>query len=262
MLNIAQAVLSRTPVPPRISAYRSISFGSLFAFCLGGAFFIMVYYLPIWFQAVHGVSPVKSGIDNIPLILAQVIATLVAGFLTTVIGYYMPFIVASSILMAVGGGLLTTFTANISSGKWIGYQIIFGAGVGFGFQHSITAAQAVLPLNDIPAGVTAVLFIQLLGGALMVSAGQNVFTNNLKSGLSQIPGVDAGLVVSTGATGLRTLVTDPQKLASALEAYNNALVRAFRVSLIMACLSALGAMGMEWKSVKKSKPSDDAGDGH
>lgn len=220
----------------------------------------MVYYLPIWFQAVHGVSPVKSGIDNIPLILAQVLATLVAGFLTTTIGYYMPFVVASSILMAVGAGLLTTFTVNISTGKWIGYQIIFGVGVGFGFQHSITAAQAVLPLNDIPSGVTAVLFTQLLGGALMVSAGQNVFANSLTSGLSQISGVDAKLVIARGATALRNLITDQINLASALEAYNNALVKAFRVSLIMACLSGLGAIGMEWKSVKATKSSNEAGE--
>ncbi len=216
----------------------------------------MVYYLPIWFQAVHGVSPMQSGIDNIPLILAQVLASLAAGFLTTIIGYYMPFVVASSILMAIGAGMLTTFTLNTSTGQWIGYQIIFGAGIGFGFQHAITAAQAVLPINDIPSGVSAVLFIQLLGGALMVSVGQNVFTNRLVSGFSRIPGVDAQAVVAAGATGLRDLIKDTGDFQAALEVYNDALVAAFRVALIMACLSALGAMGMEWKSVKKAKSSD------
>ncbi len=237
-------------------AYRSVSFGSLFAFCLAGAFFIMVYYLPIWFQAVHGVSPLQSGIDNIPLILAQVLASLAAGFLTTIKGYYMPFVLASSILMAVGAGMLTTFTLNTSTGQWIGYQIIFGAGSGFGFQHAITAAQAVLPIHDIPSGVSAVLFIQLLGGALMVSVAQNVFANRLVSGLSRIHGLDAQVVVAAGATGLRGLITDPGNLQAALRVYNDALVAAFRVSLITACLSALGAMGMEWKSVKKGKSSD------
>jgi len=198
----------------------------------------------------------QSGINNIPLILAQVLASLTAGFLTTIIGYYMPFVVASSILMAVGAGMLTTFTLNTSTGQWIGYQIIFGAGIGFGFQHSITAAQAVLPIDDIPSGVSAVLFIQLLGGALIVSVGQNVFTNRLFSGFSRIPGVDVQAVVAAGATGLRGLITDPRDFQAALEVYNDALVAAFRVSLIMACLSALGPMGMEWKSVKKAQSSD------
>ena len=47
-------------VPPRILSQRSIAAGSWFAFCLGAAFFVFVYYLPIWFQAIKGVSAVKS----------------------------------------------------------------------------------------------------------------------------------------------------------------------------------------------------------
>lgn len=195
----------------------------------------------------------QSGIDNIPLILAQVLVSLIAGLLTTILGYYMPFVYASSIMMAVGAGMLTTFAVDTPSPQWIGYQIIFGVGTGFGFQQSIIAAQAVLPLSDIPSGTTAVLFFQVLGGAIMVSVGQNVFANRLTSGLSRIPGVDAPLVIATGATDLRNLIKEHDSLRAALKIYNSGLTEAFQVSLIMACLSALGAAGMEWKSVKQEK---------
>ena len=192
----------------------------------------------------------QSGIDNIPLILAQVLASLSAGFVTTVVGYYMPFIYISSIMMPIGAGMLTTFTVNTPTREWIGYQIILGIGVGCGFQQAIIAAQAVLPMADIPSGTTAVLFFQLLGGALMVSAGQNVFTNRLTSGLARIPGVNAELVVGTGATKLKTLIPDPANYDAALEVYNSGLTRAFKVSLVVACLAVVGAVGMEWGSVK------------
>ena len=192
----------------------------------------------------------QSGIDNIPLILSQVLASLVVGFVTTIIGYYMPFIYVSSIMMPIGAGMLTTFTLNTPTREWIGYQIILGVGVGCGFQQAIIAAQAVLPLADIPSGTTAVLFFQLLGGALMVSAGQNVFTSRLASGLASIPGVDAQLVIANGATNLRRLIPDPANYSTALEIYNSGLTRAFRVSLVVACLAVVGAVGMEWKSVK------------
>lgn len=192
----------------------------------------------------------QSGIDNIPLILAQVLASLVAGFVTTVVGYYMPFIYISSIMMPIGAGMLTTFTVNTPTREWIGYQIILGIGVGCGFQQAIIAAQAVLPMADIPSGTTAVLFFQLLGGALMVSAGQNVFTNRLTSGLATIPGVNAQLVVATGATKLKTLIPDPANYDAALEVYNSGLTRAFKLSLVVACLAVVGAIGMEWGSVK------------
>ena len=237
-------------------ANRTISFGSLFAFCLGGAVFIVIYYLPIWFQAIHGVSPMQSGIDNIPLILSQVLASLTAGFVTTMIGYYMPFIYISSIMMPIGAGMLTTFAVNTPTREWIGYQIILGIGVGCGFQQSIIAAQAVLPMADIPSGTTAVLFFQLLGGALMVTAGQNVFTTRLTSGLATIPGVDAQMVIATGATKLKELITNPADYNDALEIYNSGLTRAYRVSLVVACLAVIGAVGMEFKSVKIKPASD------
>jgi hypothetical protein len=174
------------------------------------------------------------------------------------IGHYMPFVYVSSIMMSIGAGLLTTFMVHTPTREWIGYQIIFGIGVGCGFQQAIIAAQAVLPVADIPSGTTAVLFFQLLGGALMVSAGQNIFTNRLTSGLAKIPGVDAHQVIEAGATELRTIIPD-QSYGAALEVYNSGLTKAFQVSLIMACLSALGAIGMEWKSVKR-KPSEETGE--
>lgn len=163
-------------------------------------------------------------------------------------------------MMPIGAGLLTTFTVDTPTREWIGYQIIFGIGVGCGFQQAIIAAQAVLPIADIPSGTTAVLFFQLLGGALMVSAGQNIFTNRLTSGLAKIPGVDAYKVIAAGATGLRKIIPDPQDYEAALKVYNSGLTKAFQVSLIVACLSALGAIGMEWKSVKRGKPSEESGE--
>ena len=140
--------------------------------------------------------------------------------------------------------------------EWMGYQIIAGLRNGLEFQQFIIAAQALLPVDDIPSKASAVLFFQLLGGALMVSAGQNMFTDRLAGGLSTISGVDLKLVIPTGATELKTLVKSLQSLNAALEVYNSAFINAFQVSLVMACLSAVGAFGMEWESVKKPYTSE------
>ena len=172
----------------------------------------------------------------------------------------MPFVYASTILMSVGACMLTTWVVSTSAREWIGYQIIFGFGAGFGFQHAIVAAQAVLPAKDIPTGTTVVLFYLLPGGTVMVSAGQNVFANALTSGLGDIPGIDAEAVIAQGATSLKELVGDPDVRARALEVYNSALTDVFKVSVGKACASALGALGTEWKSVKQKKVGE-RGDG-
>ena len=59
-------------------------------------------------------------------------------------------------------------------------------------------------------------------------------------------------MLSTGATSLQSAV-DPQSLEGVLVAYNDALTHAYYVSVAMAALSIVGALGMEWKSVKGKK---------
>jgi len=63
----------KATVPPRIIKQRHVWSAAWFAVCVGAAFFVMVYFLPIWFQAIEGVSAVQSGIRNLPLILGLVI---------------------------------------------------------------------------------------------------------------------------------------------------------------------------------------------
>ncbi|KAJ6544229.1 putative HC-toxin efflux carrier [Mycena capillaripes] len=237
-------------VPPRILMQRSILSGSWFIMCLGSSFFILVYYLPIWFQAIKGVSAVKSGIDNLPMILSLVVSSLLAGGIITAVGYYTPFMIISTVFMGVGAGLISTFGVNTGHAHWIGYQVIYGLGIGFGMQQPIMAAQTVLSLQDIPTGTSLIMFAQTLGGALFVSVGQNVFTNKLKDGLaSRVPSVDPATVLGAGATSLRTAV-DASILPAVIAVYNDALVSAFYVSVAMAALSLIGALAIEWKSVK------------
>ncbi|KAJ7735138.1 putative efflux pump antibiotic resistance protein [Mycena maculata] len=236
-------------VPPRIMKQRSVMAGTFFALCLGSSFFILVYFLPIWFQAIKGVSAVKSGIDNLPMILSLVVSMLIAGAAVTATGYYTPFMILSSVLMGVGAGLLSTFSVHTGHAHWIGYQIIYGFGVGFGMQQPVMAVQTVLPLEDVPTGTSLVMFMQTLGGALFISVGQNVFTNKLASGLGSIPGLDPSIVLNAGATSLQSAV-NPASLPAVLVVYNHALITAFYVSIAMGALSLVGSGAMEWRSIK------------
>ncbi|KAI9878064.1 MAG: hypothetical protein M1830_002013 [Pleopsidium flavum] len=246
-------------IPSRVARQRTIRFGALFALCIGSTVFIMVYYLPIWFQAIHGDDAVTSAVHLLPLILSQLAGTIVAGGMTTRIGYYMPFVWASVVFMPIGAGLLTTCYVGIPAGRWIGYQILFGLGLGFGFQQANVAAQASLPLKDIPTGVAVVFSAQFLGGAVFVSVGENVFTNRLRSNIAalKIPEFGPALAVRVGATELRDVVP-PAYLHDVLVAYNGAIVRAFQVALILSCLTVLGASGMEWRSIKRKKSETNA----
>lgn len=240
-------------VPPRVMKQRTVASASWFGACLGAAFFTFVYFLPIWFQAIKGVTATKSGIMSLPMILGLVIVSIIGGGLITTLGYYTPFVIASSVLMCIGAGLLTTFEVNTGHSKWIGYQALFGFGVGLGMQNTLIAVQTVLPKADVPIGTAIIMFSQTLGGALFISVAQNIFTNRLLSNLqAAIPDLDPAIILATGATELKNVI-GAEYLPKVLIAYNGAIAQCFYVGVAMATLSTVGAALLEWKSVKGKK---------
>ncbi|KAM7218871.1 putative efflux pump antibiotic resistance protein [Rhypophila decipiens] len=242
-------------VPPRIFFKRTVYAASFYNFCLSAGFLGLIYYLPIWFQAVKGASAVRSGIMNLPMLISCVVVSVFAGGFVTLWGYYTPFMILGSIMAAVGLGLISTFQPDTDSAVWIGYQILAGAGIGFGFQQPLIAVQTVLDMEDVPTGTAVVVFLQTLGGALFVSVGQNIFTNKLVELIAEYVGPafgDPKTVLFLGATSVQTTV--PKELLPAVtQAYNDALVHTFYVFTALCAVSILGAAWTEWKSVKGKK---------
>ena len=241
---------NKATVPPRIMCQRTIAASSLFGIMLGAAFFQLIYFLPVWFQAIKETYALHSEMDSIPLVLSMTVGIILSKVLTTKFGYYMPFVIASSIPTSLGTGLITTFTPTTPTANWIGYQILFGFGCGLAFQLPQVATQAVLPLKDVAQGVSITFFAETLGGAIFVSIGNNLLNNHLVEyiGALHIPSVDPQVIVQLGATELRSYVPT-QVVNQTIQAYNEALVDTFRIALIVACLSVLGAAVMEWRSV-------------
>ncbi|KAF3480958.1 major facilitator superfamily transporter [Arthroderma uncinatum] len=237
-------------VPPRIFVQRSVLSAFWFTICIGSSMMTIIYYLPLWFQAIKGVSAVKSGIMNLPMILSLVIGVIMSGGLVTAIGYYAPFMIACCILSSVGAGLLTTFMPDTGHAKWIGYQVIYGLGLGMGMQQGSVACQTVLSKADVPVGSSLIFFAQQLGGTVFIAVAQNIFTNKLTSGLQHIPGLNPGMLAQVGATTIRDLVKDPEVLREVLKVYNVAVVNTYYIAVAMSCAAIVGALTIEWKSVK------------
>ncbi|EEA27854.1 hypothetical protein EYB25_001178 [Talaromyces marneffei] len=237
-------------VPPRIFLKRTVWSAAIFTFCIGAAFLSSVYYLPIWFQAVKSASAVNSGVMNLPLLLSSVVGSIISGAAVTTFGYYTPFMLLASVITPISYGLMTTFRPDTLHPAWIGYQVIAGFGIGFGIQQPMIAVQVVLDTADIPIGTSLMVFMQVLGGALFVSIDTNVFSNKVVQYLVEYaPGVNPEVVLGAGATGIQKVV-DAADLPGVLLAYNDAITQTFVVIAAVASISIIGAVIVEWKSVK------------
>lgn len=121
-------------------------------------------------------------------------------------------------------------------------------------QMPITAAQTVLRGSDIPLGTSLLILIQTLAGTIFLAVGQNLFQTELIRALGvYVPGVDPRVVIHTGVSNLDSVIKKAygaEAFRGVLEAYNTALKKCFLVCLILACLSIVGPIFMEWKNVK------------
>ncbi|KAJ5430822.1 Major facilitator superfamily domain general substrate transporter [Penicillium cf. griseofulvum] len=241
-------------VPPHIFKQRSIISGVIFSLCVGGGLISMLYTLPLWFQGVRGTSAVKSGIDTIPMVLALVLGTIISGGIITATGYYVPWMFVAAIFMSTGAGLMTTFKVDTNHAAWIGYQVLFGIGIGTGMQQPSMAAQTILPKDEVAIGVSLMFFAQSLGGAVFIAVAQSLFHNYLGANLSHIQGIDVAKILGTGATGLSNAVP-ATKLAEVLVLYNDGLRQSFIVAVAVSCLMIVPTLTMEWRSIK-GKSSD------
>lgn len=184
--------------------------------------------------------------------ISFVVASIVGGLLNQKIGYYTALGIFGSSVMSVGAGLLTTWQIDTNQGRLIGYQILFGFGMGLSFQTPNLAVQTVLPKPEVPMGIALMFFGQLLSAAVFVSVGQNVLANQLLVRLSGLDGYEdlKRLILSGGVTAVVDAVPLAQK-RTVLVAYNEALREVFIIGLAMSCLGVLGTAGMEWKNILK-----------
>jgi MFS family permease len=194
------------------------------------------------------------------MVIPIVIASILTGQLVSRIGYYTPFMLFGIFLTAIGAGMLTTLEVDTTTGQWIGYQIIYGFGLGCSNQAPNMAAQTVLPRDQVAIGASLMFFGQTLFGAVFTSVGQNVLDNQLTKRLADIPGITAKLIQSTGATDILNFVP-ADRHADGLVDYNESLRVCFQVGLVLACLATIGAVFMEWRTVKKHLKKPDAEQG-
>lgn len=227
----------RALLVPRILKQKSTILLCSFQLFGSAAFMLFMYYLPIYFQVVSGVSAASSGVRNLPYILGICIFTVVSGMVITTTGHYIPLMIIGTTLSTTGSGLLYTFDIGTPSSEWIGYQILAGIGFGLVIQIPIIVAQAISTPQDLSSITAIMIFFQTLGFAIFVSVGQTLFTNELISSVPKyVPGIDTAKVVATGATDLRRVFPADQ-IPGIVRAYMEGLKNAYTMSIALAGVS-------------------------
>lgn len=240
-------------LPPKVLKNRNVLSGFAFSLCCNSTMNVVEYYLPTYFQAIRGYSPTKSGILLFPIVIGMLISMLMQGFGVRAFGYYVPFMLAGSILMPIFAGLMTTLTVTTAISTVIVYSGFFGAAIGIGFQAPQVAVQNTLSADDVNTGIAIILFAQNFGPAISVAMAQSIFQNKLADNIgSIIPGVGKEKIENMGLNDLKGLI-GPNKLQELLSGFDRSLVQTWYLAVGLACATMIGSSTMQWRSIKKKR---------
>lgn len=193
----------------------------LYIFFLAGAFFPLLYTLPVQFQSVNNKSASQSGVSLIPLVLGVSVFTMISNGALTIWRHYKPFLLVGALFAVVGNTKIYTLNASTSTTEWIGYELFTAIGVGLALQIPMIANQNLVEAKDMPAATSVTLFIENCGTALFIASSEAALTTGLVSSLARnLPEVNSKEVLDAGATQVRNLFSGSdleQVLASYLD---------------------------------------------
>ncbi|RIB11574.1 major facilitator superfamily domain-containing protein [Gigaspora rosea] len=154
----------------------------------GMIFFSFIFYIPLYFQVVDGVSATQSGIYFLPYILSAVLFSILTGQMfsrTDKISFQYTTLFASS-LKIIGAGLTTIWNENTENGVLIVSMIISGAGSGINYQSIILCAQGLVEHKDIASVTSLAMFFRSIGAVFGIALSGAAFNNKLSQELSKL----------------------------------------------------------------------------
>ncbi|KAJ7848947.1 major facilitator superfamily domain-containing protein [Mycena olivaceomarginata] len=154
--------ISRPTIPIDVVSNRT-SLGGLLATAAHSVVSMsVIYYLPVFFQACFGASPLRSAVDYLPGSLVGPPFAFLAGAVITMSRKYRPVNWVGWIVTIFAFGLFSTIREDSAVGEWVGYQVLGAAGLGVLFSAPIFPILAPFPTNRAASALALFSFTRAL----------------------------------------------------------------------------------------------------
>lgn len=146
-----------------------------------------LYYLPLYYEAVQGLSPILSGVALFPETFTVAPGAFIVGTLISRTGHYRWAVWSGWSITTLGLGLLYLLDVNTSTVEWIFLNLVVGVGLGFNYSALGVTLQAATSEEDMSSAVAMFTFFRLMGQALGVVIGGVTFQDQIRTKLLAIP---------------------------------------------------------------------------
>jgi hypothetical protein len=215
------------------------------------------YYLPLYFQSVLQVSPLRSGILLLPLIALQAAIEIMAGAIIHRTGRYREFIWAGTTLMTLGTGLYICFGTKTSVAVVIGLEIVGSFGPALLFQAPMVAIQNTVSQADTASATASLGFVRSVAMALSVVVGGVVFQNSMDARQSSLAATglsESVLKALSGSqaaanVGIPRLIQDALQRQAVLEAFAWSMRNMFILYTSLAAVAMVASIFIKYQKL-------------
>ncbi|KAL1865518.1 hypothetical protein Daus18300_007163 [Diaporthe australafricana] len=147
--------------------------------------FVVVYYIPIYFQFVNGDEALMAAVRLLPFIVFGVTVNLVSGSFLHFIKLYMALYAIAGVFVVAGGGpLMVYLTPSTSTGTIYGLTILVAVGTGLSMTLGYTVATLTLKPEDAGGGLKMQNIAQIGGQVISLGIADQIYQSTALNKLS------------------------------------------------------------------------------
>jgi MFS family permease len=216
----------------------------------------MLYYLPLYYEAVKGYSATMTGVAIFPETFTVAPVVVLTGILVSVTGRYRWALWGGWTLTTLGLGILYLLDVQTTVVQFVFLNLVPGIGTGMLFPSTEYAIQAAVAESDSGLAMTMFTFVRALGQSIGVAIGGVIFQSRLRIELSKYPAVAASAEeYARDASALVRIIkgmpSESVERASIVQAYADSLKVVWAVMAGLAAVAGLLSLLTEGLSLDR-----------
>ncbi|KAF9128431.1 hypothetical protein BGW39_005055 [Mortierella sp. 14UC] len=169
-------------IPLRLLGTLSLGMTYFLVFVDGFVSMGLLFFLPLYSQAVHGASAIESGVELLPYVCMSSAVAIVVGQLASRWGTYKEFIILGWFAGVLSTGLMVLFDENTGRGRMVGILLVQGVSLGAVVNTQLLAIHAQLENPaDMALSTSLWTLLRTFGGVFGVALGGTLVQNSLSS---------------------------------------------------------------------------------
>ncbi|KAJ8110866.1 hypothetical protein ONZ43_g5763 [Nemania bipapillata] len=239
---------SAEPVmPPQLFATRTSIIVSINTFLNSALLYWVIYFLPVYFQAVRLYDPAYTGVALIPQSLVGIPGAAISAVALSRWGRYKPLHFVGFAIFALGLGLFSLLNENSTKAYWATFESIMALGAGVVLNTQLPAFQAPIAEEDQAAATAAWCFVRTFGNVWGIAIPAVIFNNRVSTLAERVSDSEIrkflrdGHAYQYGTADFVGKLSQPLK-SEVISVYRDSLHLVFQVAVAFAGLAAFLAL--------------------